>query len=375
MPRSAKNGREPVKPWALRQGLLTAYLSPTILALSVLAVAQPTIEVAPAHLVARTTNLSKRLAVVPWKQNFQPRNKRTPLWFPLALDPAILSHAINPVDRKCQSEQAVGKKLAADLEQHVTLVVDPTILEYLNHLEQTILSSSNLGGCFVVKLVKDVESNAYSLPGGFLYVTTGLIVNAENEAQLVAALAHETGHVIARHIIKIEAQKQLWRRLSLVTGPAAYGLRLGPGSLVIRKLLRNAEFEADRLGLQYQSAAGYDPMEMVHLLGNTFPDPGEPPSFFARLFAEHPSTPTRIKRVKENIHHYARSQPYYLVDTSAFRDIKIQLAVLMGLKDVSYLLRRLFTPVSIPPVAVLVRERSPVTEKTNDCRQYGVDRS
>ena len=70
------------------------------------------------------------------------------------------------------------------------LITEPAITEYLNHLEQVIVRDSHLRGCFVVKLVNDGETNAYSLPGGFLYVTTGLILNSDNEAELLGALAH-----------------------------------------------------------------------------------------------------------------------------------------------------------------------------------------
>ena len=74
-----------------------------------------------------------------------------------------------------------GQNLAAELEQHVTLIKDPHITSYLNRLEQNIVRNSGLHGCFVVKVVKDVEVNAYSLPGGFLNVTIGLILTATDE--------------------------------------------------------------------------------------------------------------------------------------------------------------------------------------------------
>jgi len=225
-----------------------------------------------------------------------------------------------------------GKKLAADLEQHVTLINDTYITSYLNHLEQNIVRNSGLHGCFVVKVVKDVEVNAYSLPGGFLYVTSGLILTATNEAELVGALAHETGHVSARHLTKIVKQKRRWHYLSLLGGPPGYLLGRKIGPLFTLKALRDAEFEADRLALQYQHDSGYDPLEFARLLEEEFSQEGKPPSFFARLFDEHPSTQARIARVKQAVQ-LSVSGEDHVVDTSEFHDVKSRIAVLMGIAN------------------------------------------
>jgi predicted Zn-dependent protease len=254
----------------------------------------------------------------------------------VALPATGSAHPSSPMPGACannaaelaQSEWTSGKKLAADVERHVSLITDPGITEYLSRLEQAIVQSSHLRGCFVVKLVNDVEVNAYSLPGGFLYVTAGLILNADSEAQLIAALAHETGHVAARHFSKIEARRRIWGRLSMAGGPAGYALRWRLGPLFTLKLLRNAEFEADRLGLSYQSAAGYDPIEFAQLL-EVFQQPGTPGSFFARLFDEHPSTETRIKRMRQATSRLQNFQMDYVVDTSEFHEIKKHVASVM----------------------------------------------
>jgi len=225
-----------------------------------------------------------------------------------------------------------GKKLAAELEQHVTLIKDSYITNYLNRLEQNIVRNSGLRGCFVVKAVKDVEVNAYSLPGGFLYVTSGLILTATDEAELVGALAHETGHVTARHLTKIVKQKRRWHYLSLLGGPPGYLLGRKIGPLVTLKTLRDAEFEADRLALHYQHASGYDPLEFARLLEEEFSQEGTPPSFFARLFDEHPSTQARIERFKQAAQLSLFDQDY-VVDTSEFHDVKSRIAVVMGIAN------------------------------------------
>jgi hypothetical protein len=239
----------------------------------------------------------------------------------------------DPADSAWQTEWATGKKQAVVFEQHMILITEPAITEYLNHLEQAIVRHSHLRGCFVVKLVNDGETNAYSLPGGFLYVTTGLILNSANEAELVGALAHETGHVTARHLTKIDARRRIWRRLSLAAGPAGYALRWKLGFLLTQKLLRNAEFEADRLALKYLSASGYDPIEIAHLLQDAFAQEGKPASFFTRLFDEHPSIDTRIKRVTQATGRYPQSETGYVVDTSEFHEVKRHLADVLGVTN------------------------------------------
>ncbi len=225
---------------------------------------------------------------------------------------ACAKRAADPADRQWQAEWTSGKKLADDLERHVTLISDPNLTEYLNRLEQAIVLNSHLRGCFVVKLVNDVEANAYSFPGGFLYVTSGMILTADDEAELIAALAHETGHVTARHFTKLEAKRR-WRL----------------GRLVTLKLARNAEFEADRLALKYEAASGYDPIALARLLKNACQEEGEPSSFFARLFETHPSTVTRIKRATQATNRLV-PQTDYVVDTSEFHQVKRQVADVMG---------------------------------------------
>ena len=183
-----------------------------------------------------------------------------------------------------------------------------------------------------MKLVKDVEANAYSYPGGFVYVTTGMILDAENEAGLVAALAHETGHVAARHFTKIQGRRRLWNRFSWVGGPPGYAIGWRVGALFALRQSRNAEFEADRLALKYQVASGYDPRELARLLQDLYQQEGEPASFFSWLLDTHPSTDARIKRVTHALPHL-QSRTDYVVDTSEFQNVKSQVANLMGVAN------------------------------------------
>lgn len=252
----------------------------------------------------------------------------------LMLEPLAYSQALDPPPismRISRAEWVQGNKLASKFDTHTSFISDPPVSAYVNDLEQRILKSSSNQGRYVVKVVADGEVNAFSLPGGFLYVHGGLLLAAENEAQLVAALGHETGHVAGRHMTGIESKKRVGKILAFVTGPAGFGFKKLAGRLLLLKMLRNAEFEADRLALQYQYASGYDPAQFVKLLQNTFPQE-QHSGFYARLFDEHPLTGTRIKRAEQVIADCFRPKDYVL-DTADFHRVKARVAAAMGVAN------------------------------------------
>jgi len=313
---SHENGPRPKEASTLNRQILGGYLG-VLFALSAFAPGQPPTATMPCPGLPSTPTLQQAIdnqilapnsLVQPWGTtlpSIQVADPRSP-------NPdACSNRAADRSDRQLQAEWISGRKLAADVERHLDLISDPYIGEYLNRLEQVIVLNSQLRGCFAVKLVNDVEANAYSFPGGFLYVTTGMILNAENEAALIAVLAHESGHVAARHFTKIKARRR-WR--------------FGP--LFTLKLSRNAEFEADRLAVKYEAASGYDPIELAHLLQDTLQEEGKPASFLSRLFDTHPSTDRRIMRVTQATDRLS-SHADYTVDTSEFHEVKRQVADLM----------------------------------------------
>jgi len=237
------------------------------------------------------------------------------------------------LSREWTAEWTIGKKLALEAEAGQIVIGDPSLNQYLNRLEETIVRNSHLQGCFVVKLIHDVEANAYSLPGGFLYVTSGLVLMAESEGELAAALAHETAHVSAKHFARIQHKRKVWGRVALATGPPGYLLGRLIGPLLTQKLIRNSEFEADRLCLHYQSASGYDPTEFGSLLQTAFQDDDEPASFVKRLFETHPSTTTRIRRLGRLSNRLPASTLNSIVDTSSFHESKQRLARLLQIAN------------------------------------------
>jgi len=229
--------------------------------------------------------------------------------------------------RSLQAEWTIGKKLADEVEQHVSVIMDATTTQYLNRIEQDLVRKVGLGECFTVKVIDDVSPNAYSLPGGFLYITTRLILMANTESELAAALAHETAHVSARHATRISEKRLFWGRLALAGGPVGFLLRRSLGPFLTLKLMRNSEFEADLLGLTYLSASGYDPSGLSRLLQSSFQDDNTPESLLDRLLDSHPLTTTRIKRLDNAVHARSSGQSRQIVDTDEFHNVRARITV------------------------------------------------
>ncbi len=245
--------------------------------------------------------------------------------------PFSTNNTLTRVSDQWQAEWARGSELAAKIEQDSTVFEDPILMAYINSLELAIVRRSDLRGCFLVKVLDSSEVNAFSLPGGFLYLTSGLILIAESEGELTAALAHETGHVTARHRSKSEHKMRIGRRVALAAGPAGYLVRRLLGPLLTKKLIRNTEFEADQLSLQYQNASGYDPNEFSRLLQSTLQDQDKPPSFIKRLFDTHPLISTRIKRLDKMRNRLPTGTIDQPTDSSKFNQAKARLATLLNL--------------------------------------------
>ena len=245
----------------------------------------------------------------------------------LRCDPVPATQAFQ--SRGQMEERDLGMRLAAEREKASVVLADDLILQYLNQLEHNIITRSDIPGCFVVKLLVDSEPNAFSLPGGFVYVTTGLIESTDSEGELVAALAHETAHIVAHHVTKYLDQTRIWGRIASWGGPGGYLLHRYVSPLVMFRLIRQEEFEADRLGLQYELAAGYDSLDFSSLLQKAVPDTDDGGSLLDRLLDTHPTTAARLKRLTSSSPKAALLQPRHVMRTDDFQRTKAQLERLM----------------------------------------------
>jgi len=234
--------------------------------------------------------------------------------------------------KRQQTEREVGRRLAAKAEQNAVMLVDESIVRYVNRIEQRIVESSELSGCFIVKILVDPEPNAYSLPGGFVYLTTGIIEVADSEGQLAAALAHETAHITGRHLIRFESETRIYGRLALFSSPAGYLLHRYLGPLLMFGLVRRLELEADQIGVRYHINAGYDPLEFCRLLQSLSPEGDGTETFFDRISDTHPETKVRVKRLKFMARMSESAAASHLVSTSEFQEMKARFAILRSLQ-------------------------------------------
>ena len=234
-----------------------------------------------------------------------------------------------------EREQALGRELAFEVEHQANVITDPIVTEYVNRLGQNLVRNSDAKVPFTIKVLDDDEINAFALPGGYFYVNSGLIMAADNEAELAGVMAHEIAHVAARHVTKNYTKAQLFNLASIpvifVGGPIGYAVRQGVGlamPMSFLKFTRDAEREADLLGLEYTYRAGYDPQAFVQFFEKLKTEEKKKHSAFAKAFSTHPMTSDRIKAAQEEIAQDLPPRNEYIVTTSDFDEAKARLAQL-----------------------------------------------
>lgn len=234
-----------------------------------------------------------------------------------------------------EKEIALGRQLSAEIERQVKLIEDPTINEYVNRVGQNLVRNSDAKVPFTIKVVESDEINAFALPGGFFYVNSGLILAADDEAELAGVMAHEIAHVAARHGTENASKAQIVNiatiPLIFLGGPAGFGIRQAAGFLIPLQFLefsRKHESEADFLGLQYLYKTGYDPGAAVSFFEKLQAKETAKPGTISKMFRTHPPTGDRIEASKTNIELILPDREQYVVTTSEFQKIKGQLALL-----------------------------------------------
>jgi predicted Zn-dependent protease len=238
-----------------------------------------------------------------------------------------------------EKEIALGKQYATEIERNAKILTDPVINEYVNRVAQNIARNSDLQVPLTVKVIDSPEVNAFALPGGFLYVHSGLLRAADEESQLAGVIAHEVAHVAARHWASQMTKATLaqWASLALIFVPMSYPVYMGVAQaylngvpLAFLKFSRSAEAEADYLGIQYMYKAGYDPDSYVTFFGKLIDLERRSPGSVPKIFADHPPTPERILKSEEAIKEILPKRDQYLVSTSEFEDIKSRLETVIS---------------------------------------------
>ena len=228
-----------------------------------------------------------------------------------------------------EKEVRLGREAAAEVDRQAKFVDDPVITEYVNRVGQNIVLHSDSKVPFTIKVIDSDEVNAFALPGGFFYVNKGLILAADNEAELAGVMAHEIAHVAARHAVENQAKATLLEYAAIggsiflggIPG-MIYQNTAGIGLLgIFMKFSRSAEEEADKLGVQYMWAAGYDPGAMATMFEKLEAKNKKKPGFIARAFATHPAPPDRRATALALAARFPENEEY-VISSSEFQRVK-----------------------------------------------------
>ncbi len=239
-----------------------------------------------------------------------------------------------PTFYSLDKEVALGRQLAAQVDRQAKFVDDPMITEYINRVGQNLVLHSDAKVPFTIKVLDSDDVNAFALPGGFFYVNKGLILAADNEAEIAGVMAHEIAHVAARHGVEQQSKAQLANfamiPLIFMTGglaAIAYQAAQIGVPLAFLKFSRGAENEADVLGAQYMWAAGYDPAYFISFFEKLEKKEKHKPGTLSKLFGTHPPTPDRIDNVKTLVVRFP-DRDEYVITTSEFAKVKNRLLAL-----------------------------------------------
>jgi predicted Zn-dependent protease len=228
-----------------------------------------------------------------------------------------------------EKEVRLGRELAAEVDRQAKFIDDPIITEYVNRVGQNIVLHSDAKIPFTIKVIDSDEINAFALPGGFFYVNKGLLLAADNEAELAGVMAHEIAHVAARHAVENQTKGTLLEYLALggsiflggIPG-LIYQNTAGLGLLgIFMKFSRGAEEEADKLGVQYMYAAGYDPTAMATMFEKLEAKNKKKPGFIARAFSTHPAPPDRRAASLALAARFPENEEY-VISTSEFQRVR-----------------------------------------------------
>ncbi|HTA24976.1 MAG TPA: M48 family metallopeptidase [Terriglobales bacterium] len=234
-----------------------------------------------------------------------------------------------------ESEIRMGKQYSMMIESSSKMVTDPVVTEYVNRIGQNLVRNSDAQVPFTIKVIDSDVVNAFALPGGFFYVNSGLILAADEEAELAGVMAHEIAHVCARHAMR-QMTRGNWANIGtipliFVGGGIGYAVRSAAGiglPLTFVSFQRGFEAEADYLGLQYMYKTGYDPQAFVAFFEKIEALEKKKPGTLDKAFATHPQTPDRIEASQKEIATILPARAEYTVTTSEFDEVKARLAAI-----------------------------------------------
>jgi predicted Zn-dependent protease len=220
-------------------------------------------------------------------------------------------------------EWQLGNQLAAQVASQTRFVNDSRAEGYLRMVGERIHAVTPLANRpFEFRIVDDTSVNAFSLPGGHIYINRGLIKQADKVDMLAGVVAHEISHVVARHAIKqVEKQQTIGVIGSILLGQSPGALEQIAAQVIaggaMARFSRADEKQADDMGLQFMAAAGYDPHGMLDMFQKLLSLEQGGNSAVSRFFADHPGTTDRIKDITGRIASMGRTTG--IVDDPAYQ--------------------------------------------------------
>ena len=232
-----------------------------------------------------------------------------------------------------EKEIALGRQMAQEVQREAKINDDPILSEYVNRVGQNLVRNSDAKVPFSFKVIEADDLNAFALPGGYVFVNTGLIVMAEEEDEFAGAVAHEIAHVAARHMTRQATKSQIANIATvplsvLLGGWAGVAARQAAGLAIPMTFLsfsRKDESEADYLGLQYMYAAGYDPNGAISIFEKLEALSRRKPGAVSKLFSTHPKDGDRIRKAEKEIQEILPGRKEYVVSTSEYHDVRARL--------------------------------------------------
>jgi predicted Zn-dependent protease len=209
-----------------------------------------------------------------------------------------------------QQDIQLGREAAAQVERQYEVIRNPDLQRYIDTLGGKLVRSHYASNFpYTFKVVADESINAFALPGGPMFIHTGLIKEAESEAQLAGVMAHEISHVALRHGTNQASKAELIRLPALLAGEMAGGSILGSlaqvgiglgANSVLLNFSRGAESQADYNGALIMADAGYNPIEMARFFEKLEAQMGKPGPF-SQMLSSHPNPGNRVKAIDELI--------------------------------------------------------------------------
>jgi len=230
-------------------------------------------------------------------------------------------------------ELALGKQLSIEVRKQAKIIDDPIVAEYINRIGQSLARNSDVNFPVSFTLIDAEDVNAFTLPGGFIFINTATLRLSDNEAELASVLAHELGHAAARHATRQQTRSDM---ISVATIPMVlFGGWTGllarqattlAGPMAMFHFSRAFESEADLLGIQYLWKTGYDPNASVDMFERVESTERAHPGTVSKLFRTHPLTGERIEKTQKNIDELLPGRTEYVLNTSEYEAIRERLA-------------------------------------------------